>query len=251
MRPGGATVRSRVRGTAGSDCFEGRGHLDHSNIVVCTVSKRAEYLSRRPPPIARYPLPVSGGIATPGHHPSSHGFDATPGVCHSVVVFVTNHVLAGALIGRRFARRPLSAFFVGFGSHLLMDAVPHWGCDLREPGGPDRFLRAARRDGLLGLAVLAGCVWTADRKQVPAAVAAIAGAVFLDVDKPSEYFFDRNPIPDWLQRIHGRIQRESDQLMIVEVATGLALAVVELAGSRPWSHRGTAAHHHALCSSGH
>jgi len=196
-------------------------------------------------------LPVAGRIATPGHQSSFSGFDAASGVCHSVLVFVTNHVLAGALIGRRFARRPVAAFLVGFGSHLLMDAVPHWGCDLREAGGPDRFLRAARRDGLLGLAVLAGSVWMTDRKQVPAVVAAIAGAVILDVDKPSEYFFDRNPVPDWLQRIHGRIQRESDQLMVVEVATGLALAVVELAGPRPWAHRRTAPHHHAPCSSGH
>jgi hypothetical protein len=163
-------------------------------------------------------------------------------------VFVTNHVLAGALIGRRFPTRPATAFVVGFGSHLLMDAVPHWGCDVQQPGGPDRFLKAARRDGLLGLAVLAGCVWATDRRRLTATLAAMAGAVLLDLDKPSEHFFDRNPIPDWLQRFHGRIQRESDQLMVVELATGLALAIAEVAASGSSSHRHSGQNHHALSS---
>jgi hypothetical protein len=166
-------------------------------------------------------------------------------------VFVTNHVLAGALIGRRFAHRPVTAFLVGFGSHLLMDAVPHWGCDMGQPGGPDRFLRAARRDGVLGLAVLAGCIRATDRKHLSATVAAIAGAVLLDIDKPSQHFFDRNPVPDWLQRFHGRIQRESDSLMVVEIAAGLALAVAEVAAPRPPRLGQPGPTHHAPSSGGH
>lgn len=161
---------------------------------------------------------------------------------------MTNHVLAGALIGRRFPNRPATAFLVGFGSHLLMDAVPHWGCDFQQPGGPDRFLRAARRDGLLGLALLAGCVWAADRERITATVAAIAGAVLLDIDKPSEHFFDRNPVPDWLQRFHGRIQRESEELMVVELATGLALAIAEFAASGSPRHGRPGPDHHAPSS---
>jgi hypothetical protein len=147
-------------------------------------------------------------------------------------VFVTNHVLAGALIGRRFASRPATAFLVGFGSHLVMDSIPHWGCDMAQPGASDRFLRVAQRDGLLGLAAVAGCVWAADRKQLPATLAAIAGAVILDIDKPSQHFFDRNPVPGWLQQLHGRIQRESSDLMVVEVVSGLTLAIAEFGA--PW-----------------
>ena len=143
-------------------------------------------------------------------------------------MFVTNHALAGVLIGRRFVSRPATAFLVGFGSHLLMDAVPHWGCDIRRPGGPDRFLRAARRDGLLGLAVIAVAARTVDRDRRTATAAAIAGAVLLDLDKPCQHFFAVNPVPEGLQRFHGWIQRESERLMPVEVATGVGLAGVEL-----------------------
>ena len=65
-------------------------------------------------------------------------------------MFVTNHVLSGVLIGRAMKRRPVAAFFAGAGSHLVLDALPHWGCDLRSPTEKERFLRIARRDGLLG-----------------------------------------------------------------------------------------------------
>jgi len=116
---------------------------------------------------------------------------------------------------------------------------------MEQPGGPDRFLRVAQRDGLLGLATIAGCVWAADRKQLPATFAGIAGAVLLDVDKPSLHFFSRNPIPGWLQRLHGRIQRESSDLMVVEVASGPALAIAEFAVPRPSQNRRPGACDHA------
>ncbi len=70
-------------------------------------------------------------------------------------MFVTNHALSGVVIGRCLKDRPAAAFVVGLGSHLVMDSIPHWGCDLERPGGPERFLRVARRDGLLGLLVMA------------------------------------------------------------------------------------------------
>ena len=70
-------------------------------------------------------------------------------------MFVTNHVLSGALIGRSLERRPVVAFAVGVASHLVLDAVPHWGCDTRRPCGAHQFLAMARRDGLLGLRAMA------------------------------------------------------------------------------------------------
>src|SRR4051812_38388635 len=63
-------------------------------------------------------------------------------------VFISNHVLAGALIGSRL--RPTSAAVAGFLSHLVMDIFPHHGFgDGPLPLGP------ARRDGLLGLVGIA------------------------------------------------------------------------------------------------
>jgi hypothetical protein len=142
-------------------------------------------------------------------------------------MFVTNHVLAGAIIGNRYSDRPFTAFVVGIGSHLAMDAVPHWGCDVIVPGGPERFFRIARRDGLLGLAVMGGVLLMTDRKRRFATAAAMAGSVLLDLDKPAEHFLRVNPFPDAIQRIHGGIQRETRHGMAVEVATGALLAVID------------------------
>ncbi len=54
-------------------------------------------------------------------------------------MFVTNHVLSGVVIGRLLEQRPVAAFFVGVGSHLALDMVPHWGCEFED----------ARRQGTL------------------------------------------------------------------------------------------------------
>ena len=142
-------------------------------------------------------------------------------------MFVTNHVLAGVLIGQRFPRRPWAAFLAGCGSHLVMDAVPHWGCDVSVAGGPDRFLRAARRDGVLGLAVMSAAVVAVEPERRSATLAAMAGAVLLDLDKPMEHFFGAHPFPDVVQRFHGWIQRESPAGIRTELAAGVALALAD------------------------
>jgi hypothetical protein len=142
-------------------------------------------------------------------------------------MFVTNHVLSGVVIGRLFERRPVSAFFIGLASHLALDAVPHWGCDLRTEADRQQFLHHATRDGLLGLVAVAGAVAAVDRRARPATVAAIAGAVLLDVDKPMIHFWRWNPYPRVVRRIHGRVQRESPQGMPNEVAFGLSCAVAD------------------------
>ena len=70
-------------------------------------------------------------------------------------MFVTNHVLSGVVIGRVLERHPITAFVVGVGSHLALDMVPHWGCNTRTADGRQLFLRYAKRDGLMGLLVMA------------------------------------------------------------------------------------------------
>jgi hypothetical protein len=142
-------------------------------------------------------------------------------------VFVTNHVLAGVLIGQRFPRRPWAAFLAGCGSHLVMDAVPHWGCDVSVAGGPERFLRAARRDGVLGLAVMSAAVVAVEPERRSATLAAMAGAVLLDLDKPMEHFFGAHPFPVVVQWFHGWIQRESPAGIRTELAAGAALALAD------------------------
>lgn len=153
-------------------------------------------------------------------------------------MFVTNHVLAGAAIGHRWADQPATAFLVGFASHLAIDSVPHWGCAIDTPEGRERFLRAARRDGVLGLAVLGGVLLTTGRGRRVATVGAVTGSVLLDLDKPMEHFFGVNPFPRLVQRFHGWVQRESSGWMPAEVATGSLLALADLARIRSDRRRG-------------
>jgi hypothetical protein len=140
-------------------------------------------------------------------------------------VFVTNHVLAGSIAGSLCRRRPVVAFAMGFGTHVLMDLTPHWG----DPQlGRDGFFVRARRDGLLGLAAIA-MVTVAGVPPRAALLAGMAGAALLDVDKPADHLLGVDPFPDWLNRFHSRIQRESPEGMRTELAAGVALAAVSAA----------------------
>jgi len=137
-------------------------------------------------------------------------------------VFVTNHVLSGVVIGQLLARRPVVAFAVGVASHLVLDAVPHWDCDTHTPEGSARFLRAARVDGLVGLGTMALGVACVSRGSRLATMAAMVGAVVLDVDKPAKHFFDLEPFPRFVNRVHGMIQNESPDGLVREMAWGIA-----------------------------
>jgi len=142
-------------------------------------------------------------------------------------MFVTNHVLSGVLIGRLFERRPISAFFVGLASHLALDAIPHWGCALTTEADRHEFLRYAQRDGLFALAAAFGAVVAVDERSRPATLAAIAGTVLLDADKPVVYFLWRNPFPRVVRHLHARVQRESPHGMRNEIAFGLSCALAD------------------------
>jgi hypothetical protein len=143
-------------------------------------------------------------------------------------MFVTNHVLSGVLIGRLMKRRPVVAFLIGLGSHLVLDAIPHWGCDPEEPGAPEQYLRIAKRDGLLGIAVMIGAAVSVEKQARVANVAAMAGAVLLDLDKPCEYFFGTNPFPKLVQRLHNVVQNESPSRIPNEIAYGIIFGATDI-----------------------
>ncbi len=144
-------------------------------------------------------------------------------------MFVTNHVLAGVLIGQALKRRPVAAFFAGVGSHLVLDAVPHWGCDFDTPDGPEHFLKIARRDGLLGLGAMAAVTLATDRKARLATVAAMAGAALLDLDKPMEHFFGVRAFPEFIMKVHKGVQNESPDGMNNEIVYGAVFALADAA----------------------
>jgi hypothetical protein len=139
-------------------------------------------------------------------------------------VFVTNHVLSGVLIGRALKKRPGMALLAGIASHLVLDAIPHWGCN----PGRERFLIVAKRDGLLGLAAMASAALAVERPARAATLAAMGGAVLLDLDKPCLYFFGVDPFPTVVQRLHRRIQNESRGGMPNELRFGVAFAAADV-----------------------
>jgi hypothetical protein len=135
-------------------------------------------------------------------------------------VFITNHALAGAAIGA-LVRRPVPAFAAGVASHVAMDMVLHYG-----DAGMDweRFVEMARVDGAIGLGVTAAVASTAPATVRRSALAGLAGACIVDLDKPGRHFFGRSPFPSAVDRFHCRIQNEAPVGRWVEVAAALALA---------------------------
>jgi len=134
-------------------------------------------------------------------------------------VFVTNHALAGALIGA-LVRRPVPAFVIGIASHVLMDMTPHFG----EPDmDDDEFLKLARIDGSIGLGVTAVVAAAAPRSVRRSALLGLAGACLIDLDKPGRHFFGRSPFPPAVDRFHDGIQNEAPDGRWTEAATTAAL----------------------------
>jgi hypothetical protein len=136
-------------------------------------------------------------------------------------VLVTNHVLAGALVGLA-APGPVTAFLGGVASHVALDVVPHWGDRPIEEVMP-----IAVADGLTGLTAIA-VVW----RRTPSGrrlrvLAGMAGASVPDLDKPATVFLGSSPFPQAVDDFHARIQtRESSARMPQEVLVGLGTAAV-------------------------
>jgi hypothetical protein len=133
-------------------------------------------------------------------------------------IFITNHVLAGAAIGTQLP--PGRAAIAGFASHLAMDNLPHWGVVGYFP------LKAAKRDGVLGLGVMAACTALAPKKRRLSVLAAITGACLPDTDKIGEHFVGFSPWPQRFDDFHKWLQRESPHRIPHEVLAGVGLAVL-------------------------
>jgi len=142
-------------------------------------------------------------------------------------VLITNHVVAGALIGS-VAAGPASAFALGVASHVAMDALPHWG----HPDY-DVFIKVAVVDGLVGLATMATLARATSPDRRAAVVSGMLGACFPDADKPCTLFFGGSPFPGWVDEVHKRIQNEAEERMPYEAIGGL----VGGAAVRAWLRR--------------
>lgn len=132
-------------------------------------------------------------------------------------MLVTNHVLSGALIGYA-APHPVASFAAGVLSHLVLDAVPHWGV----PRPVHEMMHVAVPDGLVGAATMAVVTATTAPCHRARVLAGMAGAAVLDLDKPSQVFFGVSPFPRAVDAFHLAIQRESPRRMPQELLVGVA-----------------------------
>jgi hypothetical protein len=135
-------------------------------------------------------------------------------------MFITNHVLSGALIGLAAPRRPAAVALVAAGSHFALDSVPHWGNK-----DPALFRKVAIVDGLVGLATMRAVMGTVPRGTRVAVLVGMLGAAFPDSDKPAMMFFGRSPFPTPVDQFHVRIQRESGHGIRTEIKAALAMVL--------------------------
>lgn len=135
-------------------------------------------------------------------------------------MFITNHVLSGALIGLAAPRRPAAVALVAVGSHFALDSVPHWGN--RDEAS---FRKVAIVDGLVGLATMRAIMTAAPKGTRVAVLAGMLGAAFPDSDKPALMFFGRSPFPPRVDQFHVKIQRESSNGIRTEIKAALAMVV--------------------------
>lgn len=139
-------------------------------------------------------------------------------------MLVTNHVLAGALVGRLVKNPPL-ALVLGVASHFAMDSLRHWGT--KDHG---TFLKVAVVDGLVGLSSMGAALVLAGDEERISVLMGMVGASLPDLDKPSELFFGVDPSPAWWGRFHAGVQRESPGRLPQEVLVMLGLGAVYLLG---------------------
>ena len=142
------------------------------------------------------------------------------------------------LVGRILKNRPGTAFLAGLTSHLVLDAVPHWGCrvsklgpkePISERSGPSaQFVTVAKRDGVLGIVAMASGALAVERSARAATLAAMAGAVFLDLDKPCLYFFGVDPFPAVVRRLHAVSRTNHRAACPNELRFGVAFAAADV-----------------------
>lgn len=155
-------------------------------------------------------------------------------------MILVTHAVAGGATALLFKHDPLLAFGIGFASHFLLDAIPHWHYPLssfvRDPRATNgykflwstkRFLFDVIKTGIdcgMGLTI----AWIAIQHSDPGASLAIltgaVGGVFPDFLQLVYYRFPTSPIRH-IQRFHHWIhaKRRLDSEPLLGISTQGAL----------------------------
>jgi hypothetical protein len=159
-------------------------------------------------------------------------------------MILSTHAIVGAAIASFLPSHPAAAFVLGFGSHFVLDAIPHWDYPIRSAsvnpkiGAPVTFDRALLRDvvvigsdGLLGL--LAALLLFATSDGFWSILLGALGAMLPDLLQTIHAHFPREPLRT-LQRFHCWIHTDKkikeniilgvgSQITFVAVMVGLTM----------------------------
>jgi len=128
-------------------------------------------------------------------------------------MILSTHAVVGGALASLFPSHPVAAFAVGFASHFLIDAIPHWDYPLRSislgPGARNNQIRLTSAlardvaliafDAIVGLAIAIGFFATPST-----IVAVLAGAVGAMLPDPLQFvhtLYPHEPLAS-LQRLH-------------------------------------------------
>jgi hypothetical protein len=159
-------------------------------------------------------------------------------------MILSTHAIVGAAIASFLPSHPATAFVLGFGSHFVLDAIPHWDYPISSAsvnpkiGAPLTFDRGLLRDlaligsdGLLG--ILGALLLFASSEGLWSILLGAFGAMLPDPLHTIHAHFPHEPLRS-LQRFHRwihtdkRIEKDlilgvGSQIAFVAVVVGLAM----------------------------
>jgi hypothetical protein len=159
-------------------------------------------------------------------------------------MILCTHAVVGGALASLFPSHPVAAFMVGFGSHFVVDAIPHWDYPLRSISvAPDaqnhvRLTPALARDaGLIGLDAIVGLALAIGIFATPSTlIGVLAGAVGAMLPDPLQFvhtLYPHEPLAS-LQRFHRWMHTKhqlhwpmgvSSQAAFAATVVGTALAI--------------------------
>ncbi len=152
------------------------------------------------------------------------------------------HALLGTAVAIALRHHPVLAFFAAFGSHFILDAIPHWHYPLRslernrqKPiegkiiGGKPlaRDILVVLFDGALGSFISIAVTFALFPRYIGITLIGIAGGILPDFLQFLYYLFPRSPLK-YLQRFHLLIhaKKRLDKTPVSGIAYQLAFTAV-------------------------
>jgi hypothetical protein len=164
-------------------------------------------------------------------------------------MILSTHAVVGAALASFVPSHPAAAFALGFASHFVLDAIPHWDYPIRSASvnpkicAPITFDRALLRDavvigsdGLLG--VLAALLFFASSDGMWSILLGALGAMLPDPLHTINAHFPHEPLQT-LQRFHRWIHTDKRMTSMSFWAVGSQIAlVIFVVGLTLWAQHG-------------